>query len=64
MCDNAYMVRNTERDLVMEYHYQALETFLQNISTDMSYENVAEEAEALTSDEKRKMINIIDVLGE
>ena len=47
----------------MEYHYVALEKFFNSIAEDMSEENMRTQLLSLTSDEVRKLKELMNICG-
>jgi hypothetical protein len=46
------------------YHYKTLESVLQNIATDFSDENIQKQITRLTSDELRKLKNLLSLVRD
>lgn len=49
---------------VMEYRYTVLESVLRNIAKDYSTENIFDEVARLTSDERRKLRSLLEVVSD
>ena len=48
----------------MEYRYTVLESVLSNIAKDYSTENIFDEVARLTSDERRKLRSLLEVVSD
>ena len=48
----------------MEYRYTVLESVLRNIAKDYSTENIFDEVARLTSDERRKLRSLLEVVSD
>jgi len=46
------------------YHYKTLESVLKNIATDFSDENIQKQITRLTSDELRKLRNLLSLVRD